>query len=45
MFLVRPPWRASEVERGLGAVKGQTVAVATWRKRREEGRRRCHLGL
>jgi len=32
IFLVSPPWRASEVERGSGAVKGQTVAVATWTK-------------
>jgi len=33
LFLVSPPWRASEVQWGFGAVKGQTVAVATWTKR------------
>ena len=28
IFPVSPPWRASEVEQGFSAVKGQTVAVA-----------------
>jgi len=45
MFLVSPPWRASEGGRGFGAFKGQTVAVATWKKRRDSVARRRHLGL
>jgi len=45
IFLVSPPWRASDIERGSGAVKGHMPAEAGWRKRREEGGRHCHLGL